>query len=53
MVKLEKNNFLQRCTKNADIVVYPYVDGLAEKCSNSSALAMELLRSYTKPSIYT
>ena len=28
-----------------------YVDGLVQDCSNSSALAMELLQSYTKPSI--
>ena len=28
------------------------IDGLVQDCSNSSALAMELLHSYTKPSIY-
>ena len=28
-----------------------YIDGLAQDCSNSSALAMELLQSCTKPSI--
>ena len=28
-----------------------YVDGLVQACSNSSASAMELLLSYTKPSI--
>ena len=28
---------------------YPYFDGLAQDCSNSSALAMELLQSCTKP----
>ena len=27
------------------------IDGLVQDCSNSSALAMELLQSYTKPSI--
>ena len=27
------------------------VDGLVQDCSNSSALAKELLQSYTKPSI--
>ena len=27
-------------------------DGLVQDCSNSSALAMELLQFYTKPSIY-
>ena len=26
------------------------IDGLVQDCSNSSALAMELLQSYTKPS---
>ena len=26
-----------------------HVDGLVQDCSNSSALAMELLQSYTKP----
>ena len=29
-----------------------YIDGLDQDCSNSSALAMELLQSCTKPSIY-
>ena len=29
----------------------PYIDGLVQDCSNSSALAMELQQSYTKPSI--
>ena len=29
-----------------------YIDGLVQDCSNSSALAMELLQSCTKPSIY-
>ena len=28
-----------------------YIDGLVQDCSNSSALAMELLQSCTKPSI--
>ena len=26
-----------------------YIDGLVQDCSNSNALAMELLQSYTKP----
>ena len=30
-----------------------YIDGLLQDCSNSSALAMELLQACTKPSIYT
>ena len=30
----------------------PHIDGLAQDCSNSSALAMELLQSCAKPSIY-
>ena len=29
-----------------------YIDGLVQDCSNSSALAMELLQSCTKPSMY-
>ena len=29
-----------------------YIDGLVQDCSNSSALAMELLQSCAKPSIY-
>ena len=28
-----------------------YIDGLAQDCSNSSALAMELLQSYANPLI--
>ena len=30
-----------------------YIDGLVQDCSNFSALAMELLQSCTKPSIYS
>ena len=33
-------------------VMHTYIDGLVQDCSNSSALAMELLQSCTKPSIY-
>ena len=33
--------------------MYTHIDGLVQDCSNSSALAMELLQSCTKPSIYT
>ena len=29
----------------------PHIDGLVQDCSNSTALAMELLQSWTKPSI--
>ena len=29
-----------------------HINGLVQDCSNSSALAMELLQSCTKPSIY-
>ena len=32
--------------------IIPYFDGLVQDCSNSSELAMELLQSCTKPSIY-
>ena len=28
------------------------IDGLVQHCSNSSALAMELVQSCTKPSVY-
>ena len=31
-------------------VRHAYIDGLVQDCSNSSALAMELLQSCTKPS---
>ena len=34
-----------------DCIVLCYIDGLAQECSNSSALAMELLQSCTTPSI--
>ena len=33
-------------------VLFPYIDGLVQKCSNSRALAMELLQYCTKPYIY-
>ena len=33
------------------IIIHPHIDGLAQDYSNSSALAMELLQSCTKPSI--
>ena len=33
-------------------ILNEYIDGLVPDCSNSSALAMELLQSCTKPSIY-
>ena len=36
--------------------IHPHFDGLVQDCSNSSALAMELLQTGTtgtKPSIYT
>ena len=29
-----------------------YIDGLVQDCSNSIGNAMELLQSYTKPSLY-
>ena len=34
-------------------IIYKHFDGLVQDCSNSSALAMELLQYCTKPSIYT
>ena len=36
-----------------NLYVQAYIDGLLQDCSNSSALAMELLQSCTKPLIYT
>ena len=39
-------------THRFDSSVAAYIDGLAQGCSNSSALAMELLQSCTKPSKY-
>ena len=36
-----------------NINIQLYVDGLVQDCSNSSALAMELLQSCTKSSIYS
>ena len=32
-------------------VLFDYIDGLVQDCSNSSALAMKLLHSCTKPTI--
>ena len=42
---------------SGDVLVSSYqsihhIDGLVQDCSNSSALAMELLQSFTKPSIW-
>ena len=37
-------------SQNMDVMLY--VNGLVQDCRNSSALAMELLQSCTKPSIY-
>ena len=34
-------------------VGYNRFDGLAQDCIISSALAMEILQSYTKPAVYT
>ena len=34
------------------LLMKEYIDGLAQSCSKSSALAMELLHSCTKPSVY-
>ena len=33
-------------------IIHVHVDGLVQDCRNSSALAMELLQSWTKPSMY-
>ena len=44
---IDKEVEFQRYIQDAD----SYIDGLVQDCSNSSALAMELLQSCTKPSI--
>ena len=38
-------------TSEVTVVIIRHVDGLVQDCSNSSALAMELLQSCTKPSM--
>ena len=35
-----------------ELNIHRYIEGLVQDCSNSSALAMELLQSCTNPSIY-
>ena len=37
---------------NMVFILELHIDGLVQDCNNSSALAMELLQSYTKPSIW-
>ena len=37
---------------DTDIGIHHHFDGLVQACSHSNALAMELLQSCTKPSIY-
>ena len=37
----------------APMIFVDYIDGLVQDCSNSSALAVELLQSCAKPSIYS
>ena len=50
-------SWIEMCVRSVDISSIhwgncgAYIDGLAQDCSNSSALAMELLQSCTKPSI--
>ena len=40
------------CVKDSHYMGQVYIGGLVQDCSNSSALAMELLQSCTKPSIW-
>ena len=51
---IHKHNVVYGSQANVDltscVLVYD-IDGLVQDCSNSSALAVELLQSYTKPSI--
>ena len=47
--------YVTRTQRNKMIQYFPaafHIDGLVQDCSNSSALAMELLQSCTKPSIF-
>ena len=46
----KKSVYLKKITCN---YVYVYVDGLVQACSNSSAIAMELLQSCLKPLIWS
>ena len=40
-------------SRPCEYVIYMlYINGLVQDCSNSSALAIELLQSCTQPSIY-
>ena len=39
-------------SRPSDAIIVVHIEGLAQDCSNSSALAMELPQSCTKPSIY-
>ena len=43
--------FISLIVRNSSVAKYHF-DGLVQDCSNSSALAMELLQSSTKPTIY-
>ena len=45
-------NSLFLALETQDRYLMPYIDGLVQDCSNSIALAMELLQSCMKPSIY-
>ena len=42
--------FIRHCHVSVDDIQYIYIDGLVQDCSNSSALAMELLQSCIEPS---
>ena len=49
-IKMVQKSFL---LKNKDLfILQGHIDGLVQDCSNSSALAMELLQSCTKPLTY-
>ena len=43
--------FMPPCIEMGKMILKGYFDGLVQDCSNSSALAMELLQSCTKSSI--
>ena len=50
MVVIEIDAHINQCNKRRSEQVH--IEGLAQDCSNSSVLAVELLQSCTKPSIY-
>ena len=44
--------FLEELATTCDVSKYSQIDGFVQDCTNSSALAMNLLQPCTKPSKY-